>query len=99
MSCEDQYILNNPARITIYIATAAGVLTDPSALRVEYRKPSDTETRLLVYGTDAEIVRDGVGSFHLDLPNDEAGRWKGHWESDGVEAAGEFEYRVKAKNV
>lgn len=100
MSCpDDEFVINNPARIKIFIATVAAVLTDPSALRFEYRKPNDETTTLLTYGVDGAVVKETTGIYHVDLPNDVGGTWKWHWESDGVEAADQGSYRVQAKNV
>jgi len=67
-----------------------GVLTDPSALTVKYRDPGGNVTTK-VFGTDAEVVNDDVGIYHIDIHTDEKGEWAVRWVGTG-EASGATEY-------
>lgn len=40
---------------------------DPSALTFYIKQPDGTVTEY-VYGTDTELVRDAIGSYHVDWP-------------------------------
>lgn len=67
-----------------------GFLADPGALVVRYRDP-EGNTTTKTYGSDAEVVRDGVGLYHIDVHTDDNGEWAVRWSGTG-EAAGAKEY-------
>lgn len=72
-----------------------GELADPTTLTVKYQDPSGNETTL-VYLTDAALVRDSLGKFHVILTVDEAGRWFHQAKGTGaVIAAGEEDFYVR----
>ena len=52
---------------------ATGV--DPPALTVKYRRMYGDPAVSKVWQTDAAVVRDGAGQFHIDVPCPEAGTW------------------------
>lgn len=64
------------------LAGADGV-GDPSTVTYKYRKPGSTTVTSLVYGTDAEVVRDSTGVYHVDLELDTAGIWTDWWVTTG----------------
>lgn len=62
----------NPGDVrTVYTSSPfvndAGVATDPTTITVRWRRHGGTET-VWTYGTDAEVVRDGAGLYHADIP-------------------------------
>jgi len=59
------------------------VLTDPTAVTAKVKKPGGTVTTY-VYLTDAALVRDGAGLFHLDVTTDEKGEWNFRFEGTGA---------------
>jgi hypothetical protein len=70
--------------------TVAGVLTDPTTLVVKYRSPAGTTTTK-TYGTDAAVVKDSTGKYHIDITASTAGEWAVGWLATGT-AAGALEY-------
>ena len=40
--------------------------------------------RTFVHGTDAALVRDALGRFHVDAVLDQSGLWSTRWESQGT---------------
>lgn len=66
----------------------AGALQDPTGLSFKFEDPSGNETTY-VYLTDAELVRDGTGEFHVDIDADEVGDWHYKWLATGTGQAAE----------
>lgn len=67
--------------------------TDPDVVRFRVRKPDGTVTSY-VYGTDAEVVRDGTGDYHMLVrpAAGEQGTWRWRIEAEtstGVAMAAE----------
>lgn len=60
-----------------------GMATDPAAVTFKLRDPAGTLTTY-VYGTDAQLVRDSAGAFHVDWPVAAAGRHFVKWDGDGA---------------
>jgi hypothetical protein len=65
--------------ITIYTAGtevrfSATFAADPTTVTLSVKEPSGTTT-IYTYGTDPELVRDGVGEYHADLVLNTAGLW------------------------
>src|SRR5262245_54079680 len=80
----------------------AGADTDPTAIKVRFRKLPDGTARVLGYpsaDTDGLLVREAVGRFYTDYivqPGDD-GRWGWKLEGTGViTSADEGEFRVSA---
>jgi len=61
----------------------ADVLTDPTTVTFKSKKPSGTITTL-VYGTDAAVVKDATGQYHVDVTTDEKGEWNFRFEGTGT---------------
>jgi len=59
------------------------VATDPTTVTAKVMDPSGNVTTY-VYGTDAELVRDGTGIYHLDVVTDEEGEWRFRFEGTGT---------------
>lgn len=61
-------------------------LVNPDTVRFRYRKPDGTE-HALVYGTDAELVQESGGVFHVDLlltmASTTTDDWSYRWEAEG----------------
>lgn len=91
MSCED-YIVGQRPRFDFQIRDDH-VLTDPTTLTFKFEKPDGVETTY-IYGTDAELVRDSVGKFHVELTLDQAGTWIWRQESTGIVTATQGKFRV-----
>lgn len=67
---------------------SAGTAIDPTVVKFSYRDPSGNET-VLTYLSDAALVRDSAGNYHVDIDADEAGVWYYRWWSTGTGQAAE----------
>jgi hypothetical protein len=73
----------------------SGVLTDPTAVFFKYTNPAGTTTTLQ-YTIDVSVVRDSLGTFHLDIDANASGIWKYRVHSTGTgQAAAEGKFKVK----
>ena len=70
----------------------AGVLTNPTAVTVKVKKPSNTVDTY----TGGQVTADGTGLYHLDVTTSEHGTWAYRFEGTGAaESAGESAFTVK----
>ncbi len=68
------YDIGDIARISAPFRDITNVLADPTVVTASVRKPDGTITNYVV--ASAQIIRDGVGLYHLDIgPLDQAGDW------------------------
>jgi len=81
-------------RATAAFTDSGGSALDPDTVTVKYMAPDGTETTK-VYGTDAEVVKDSTGNYHIDISVAAYGIWHYHWESTGTgQAAEETDFLV-----
>ena len=81
---------------TVTFETAAGVLTDPTTVTVKIRAPSGTVTTY-VYGSDAEVVKDSVGVYHVEYTVTAAAIWHVRWNGTGAcVASSEVSFNIDA---
>lgn len=75
------YTIGQTARLDLgpVTDTESGVAYDPDPLTLTAYQPDGTEAHAWTYGTDPEIVRDGIGEFHANVPLDEGGMWRAVW--------------------
>lgn len=76
------YTLGKVVRVSAAFTTAAGVATDPTLVLCKYKNPAGIVTTL-TYGTDAALVRDSAGNYHVDLDAATEGAWYVRWYSTG----------------
>src|SRR5690606_6658159 len=57
------YDKGDRVQFTAAFTNLAGAAADPTTVRFKVKRPDLTETTW-VYGTDAQVVRDGVGAYH-----------------------------------
>jgi hypothetical protein len=67
----------------VFDVPATGVLYDPAVIKARVKIPAGTYTEY-TYGTDAALIRDGVGQYHLDQSTDTSGRWAYRFFSTGA---------------
>lgn len=73
---------------------AAGTAIDPTAVKVTVRRPGG-QVATYVYGTDAAVVKDSTGNYHIDIDAHSPGTWYYRWWSTGTgQAAGERAFQV-----
>ena len=77
------YRVGDLITITGTLTTAEGDELDPSAVVVTITDPSGVADAL-TYGVDAEVVKDEVGIYHVDVDADEAGTWNYKFQSTGT---------------
>jgi len=67
--------------------TAAGVLLDPTAVSVTIVRP-DGQRNTYTYVTDADVVKDTTGTYHINVNASIPGTWRYWWHSTGTGQAG-----------
>lgn len=77
-----KYLVGQQIRITVRFA-ASDTLTDPTAIIFKFKKPNGTITTY-THGTDAQLVKDSTGIYHVDLTLDAEGEWAYRWEGTGA---------------
>lgn len=76
------YDLGDKVRLAVDFKVGA-TLTDPTTVTFKHRPPAGSTTTL-VFGTDAEVVQDATGQYHVDLVlNVGGGIWEYRWEASG----------------
>lgn len=97
MSC-DEFILGQRPRFQ-HLFYLGKTLTDPTAVKFIYKRPSDDDPTVLVYGADVDLIRESTGKYYVDLLLDDAGLWKWRFESSGVvDNADQGEFEVAAED-
>lgn len=72
---------------------------DPTVVLFRARKPNGTVISY-TYLTDAQLVKDSTGNYHVDLNADASAIWRCRWYSTGTgQAAAEDEFVVAASKV
>jgi hypothetical protein len=61
----------------------ADVAVDPASVAVVWVSPDGTEY-VHTYGVGVDVVRDGVGRYHMRKVLDLAGRWYAEWVATGL---------------
>ena len=82
------YDVGDLPRVSAVFTTPAGVDTDPTVVKFVYQAPGGTAVTL-TYGTDAALVRDSAGHYHVDVSLTVAGTWSYRWYSTGTGQASE----------
>ena len=97
MSCED-YVVGQRPRFSAQFRLGS-TLTDPTIIKFIYKKPNATSPTVLTAGVDAELVKEAIGNYYVDLLLDEAGLWKWRYESTGiVDSAQQDSFTVGAED-
>lgn len=65
-----------------FTVTSSGALVDPTNVTVKYIENGGTAVEK-VYPTDAEIVKDSTGVYHMDIPTTKVGQVKGWMKGSG----------------
>lgn len=70
----NEYDVGDLIRCSGAFTNISNVAVDPDNVHFKVRDPS-LNTTSYQYGVDAEVVRDSVGNYHVDVDVDEAGYW------------------------
>lgn len=85
--------------VRAYIRSFAQVPTNPTTVRLRYRRP-DFTAGLLTYGTDVALTRPATGEYRADIDLTQPGVWIFRWEADGnVKGAAEVHLAVAESDV
>lgn len=82
----NSYFVGNVVRVQGNLADLDGTLGDPGGVVVKHRSPTGVVTSK-TYGTDAEVVRVGVGIYQVDIVANLEGIWHYRFESSVSRAA------------
>lgn len=94
----NHYSKGQVVRVSALFENAAGTDLDPTAVLMKYKDPSGNITSL-VYLTDAELVKDSTGNYHVDIDADESGAWYYRFYSTGTgQTANEGSFQVDVSN-
>ncbi len=90
-------IYKNGQKVRCSVAfTVSGVATDPTTVTCKVKDPSGNVTTY-VYGTDAALVKDSTGNYHVDVTTDENKQWYFRFEGTGAcVAVEESSFRVNS---
>lgn len=92
------YAMRNQVRCSV-IFTTGGVAVDPTTVTAVVVDPDGLKTSY-VYGTDAAVIKDGVGAYHLDVYASSAGTWTYSFQATGTATgAGEKTFVVAPSAV
>lgn len=73
------YLPGQVVRISVRISDDSGVAADPGAIALKV-KLGVGAVDIYTYGVNAELIRDGVGLYHANIPLTAAGLWAYRWE-------------------
>ena len=98
MAIPNTYTKHSLVRVSAEF-TLASTDTDPVTVTCYYKDPTGNKTTL-VYGTDAALVKDSTGKYHVDITAATSGYWAYRFEGSGtVTAANEAEFLVLASQL
>lgn len=75
----ETFIVGEVARLSIRATDLTGAAADPGSIMLKI-KPGSAPVAAYTYGAAPEVVRDGVGRYHADIPLTAAGLWAWRWE-------------------
>jgi len=95
MAAPNSYDKGDLVRISAAFTNSAGTAIDPTAVLCKFTDPSGNTTTY-TYNTDAELVKDSTGNYHVDIDADEAGLWYYRFYATGTgQSAAEDNFHVK----
>ncbi len=95
-----RYMIGEKIRLTATFSDPeTGNLLDPGTVYVSWKDP-DGNIVQKQYGVDPELVKDSVGTYHIDIDAAMAGQWRFRWASTGTgQAAAEGSFAVAPSAV
>ena len=87
--------VGDDVKCTAEFQTADDAAVDPDTVRFKVKNPSGTVTTL-AYGTDAAVIRDSTGNYHVIVDANQAGTWHYRfWSTGNGKAADESTFEVE----
>lgn len=94
------YHLGAVVRASELFTYTTGVAVDPTEVYFQYQRPASAVVVTLHYGVDLNLIRDGVGQYHVDMNADTEGQWTYQFRSTGAgESCYEHSFYVVAGEV
>lgn len=101
------YLEANLVRVSVTFRDANGVAADPDAVTGRFRRTTDAGVvgalTTFVNGTDAELVKDATGQYHIDISLVGGGRYRYSFTGDPaggtLEAHGEAHFDVRESDL
>jgi len=92
------YPLGNAIRVVASFKDLDNALMDPDVVNFSFKIPVGTITTY-VYGDDAELVKDSLGVYHVDIDASSIGTWYYRFFATGTgQAAAEGTFVVDESN-
>jgi hypothetical protein len=94
----NEYPINTTITASALFTDAQGAAYDPVALRFLYGRAVGgliANPTILIYGTDAGLVKDGTGRYHATFTPDAAGDWGYRYEDTNLKTAAEVRVLVQ----
>ena len=92
------YDVGDSIRCSVEFKDTDDVLIDPTSISFKLKLPSGSIVTY-VYGTDAQLVKDSTGKYHVDVDISSAGIYYYRFIGTGaVKAAGESKFSIKTSN-
>lgn len=79
--------------LSVVFTNSSGVALDPSTVALEVRDPAGAITVYTYAG--AQIVKDSVGHYHMDLPVPTSGTWVYRFEATATGASATLDQSFK----
>src|SRR5262245_47032462 len=78
------------------VFTVSDAAADPTTVKVTVVRP-DSQRQTYTYTTDAQVVKDSTGNYHINLSCVVPGSWRVWWHAEGTgQAADEVTFIVTA---
>lgn len=91
------YDKGDVVRVSGAFTNLASAAIDPDVVLFAFRRPDNTGA-IYTYGTDAQLVKDSTGNYHVDLDADQVGTYYYRMYSTGTgKAAEESSFLVESK--
>ncbi len=78
-----EYVVGNVVRCSTTFTNISGTAIDPTTVSFSYKNPAGTTTTLN-YPTDAALVKDSTGNYHVDVSADLEGMYYWRFFSTGT---------------
>jgi hypothetical protein len=87
----NQYAEGQRVRCLATFTDYGGALGDPATVTFKFRTPTGLVTSY-TFGADLQLVRDSLGTYHVDVDAISDGRWHWRWQSTGAIAGAKEHY-------
>lgn len=91
------YLEGNTKTLSVAFTDSNGSAVDPTGVVFIAQAPDGTQTTY-TYGTDAELVKDSTGNYHVNWKFTSSGDWWYSFEATGSTYPGYSEKRIKIRD-